>query len=583
MENENTLNNDMTKILLSLDLKYLNQNIIKHNIEEIANKLEDLDEEKEKYKYLCLSCIYGAFLGDSMGSCCEFSSPSNTNHLGIFAYQNGIFAPGEVTDDSEMAISSAFAYMDAMNESPSKLQDIIYYYFCVWRNSGPKDIGNATSSALRFWNGQSIEETKFDYKSVKTRNWDSLANGFLMRISTFITYYFYTHLDKIYKVIQNYLSIENDGITEEIINLYFDIYTESSKNTEITHPNYENGISSAVFTLMTLFGMVTKDANKVYTLFTKITNCKKFFDCHKEKYQHYIALETQKKYEQIICEVETNNISQVYIQMGYYIHGFKLSVYNVKRLADMGKNIEDDIYYKIMCDVCDFGGDTDTNCAIVGAMIGPLIGYKNFNKKYFSEFIRFIPYQRCQFNSAFMYIYVDYLEECILKGKKNETNNNKTQNENNNLKEEIKIPSTENNNKIEIEENIKIGKNKEQIVEKKEEEVVKKDEAGVKKEEIVEKKEEAEIKKDEKEVKVDEGGLKIEETTEKKEESKKGIKKEIKQKIKKEIKEGKKEEEEKNIGLKDNIKGFNEKEPNKYFKYTAFKKIMEFLNKELDI
>ena len=77
--------------------------------------------------------------------------------------------------------------------------------------------------------------------------------------------------------------------------------------------------------------------------------------------------------------------------------------------------------------------------------------------------------------------------------------------------------------------------------------------------------------------------MKIEETKEKKEESKKGIKKEIKQKIKKEIKEGKKEEEEKNIGLKDNIKGFNEKEPNKYFKYTAFKKIMEFLNKELDI
>ena len=168
---------------------------------------------------------------------------------------------------------------------------------------------------------------------------------------------------------------------------------------------------------MTLTGMVTKDASKVYSLFKKITKCKKFFDCHKDKHQHLIAKEVQKKYEQIIKEVETKKISPVYNLMGYYIHGFKLSVYNVKKLADMGKKLEDDIYYKIMCEICDFGGDTDTNCAIVGAMIGPLIGYKNFNKKYFDEFIRFVPYQRCQFNSAFMYIYVDYLEEQILKGK----------------------------------------------------------------------------------------------------------------------------------------------------------------------
>ena len=580
MENEEAMLNDMTKILLTLNLKYLNQDIIKHNIEEVVDKLESLDEEKEKHKYLCLSCIFGAFLGDSMGSCCEFSSPSPKNHLDIFAFKNGIFGPGEVTDDSEMAMSSAFAYMDAINEDPSKIQDIIYYYFCVWRCSGPKDIGNATSSALRFWNGQSIEETKFIYKIVKTSNWGSLANGFLMRISTFITYYYYTHLEKIYNVIQNFFSIENNDITEEIINLYFDIYTESSKNTEITHPNYENGISSAVFTLMTLTGMVTKDASKVYSLFKKITNYKTFFDCHTDKFQHYIALETQEKYGKIINEVETNNITPVYSQMGYYIHGFKLSVYNVKKLSDMGTNIEDDIYYKMMCDVCDFGGDTDTNCAIVGAMIGPLIGYKNFNKTYFDEFIRFVPYQRCQFNSAFMYIYVNYLEEQILKGKKIETNINNIQTENNNQKVGMENISPEKNNEMEIEENIKTGEKKEETEVKKDEAEVIKDEAGVKKEEIevkgeetgvkkegiVEKKEETEIKAEVKAVETevkDDAGVK------------EGVKKEIKEEIKTEVKGEIKEEEKKNDGLKDKFSKEN--------KHTAFKKIMEFLTKEIDI
>ncbi len=429
----------MNQILLNLSLKNLDGKIIEKNIEKVVNKLDDLSPENDKHKYLCLSCIFGAFLGDSMGSCCEFSHPSNTNHTHIFEYKNGIFAPGEVTDDSEMAMSAAFAYIDILNEDPSKIQDIIYYYFCIWRCSGPKDIGSATQSALRFWRNQTIEETKFNYKQVKAFNWGSLANGFLMRISTFITYYYYTHLDYIYNTIQNYFSKENNEITKEIIVFYLDIYNESKKNTDITHPNYENAISSAVFTLMTLIGMVTNDASKVYSIFKKIANCKNFFNCHQSKLEKTIAEETQQKYKNIIEEVETEKISPVFSCMGYYLHGFKLSVYYVKKLADKDKEFEDDSYYKIMCKVCDFGGDTDTNCAIVGAMIGPLIGYQNFNKDYFDEFIRFVPQERCQFNSAFMYIYVNYLEEKLLQGKnseeKKENEENKDNKDNNPKKE----------------------------------------------------------------------------------------------------------------------------------------------------
>ena len=404
----------ITKFLLNINLKNLkDKNIIINNVKKIAIIIDEIDEEKEKDKYLCLSCIFGAFLGDSMGSFCEFSSPSKDNHKSIFVNKNNAFAPGEVTDDSEMAISAAFAYIDIINEDPSILQDLLYYYFSIWRCSGPKDIGHATQNALRFWNSKSFEETEFNYKMVKGYNWDSLANGFLMRISTFIVYYYYNHLDNIQTIIQNYFSKDNNEITKEIKELYYSIYIESSKNTEITHPNYENGISSAVFTLMTLTGMVTNDPKKVYFLFKKIVFCKNFFDCHKENnLQKLIAQNVSKKYEGIIQEVESGKIMPVYSLMGYYIHGFKLSVYFVNKL--IGKKIDENTYYNIMCEICDFGGDTDTNCAIVGAMIGPLIGYKNFKKQYFDEFITFIPEERSQFNSAFMYIYVNYLEEQLL-------------------------------------------------------------------------------------------------------------------------------------------------------------------------
>ena len=109
--------------------------------------------------------------------------------------------------------------------------------------------------------------------------------------------------------------------------------------------------------------------------------------------------------------------------MGYYRHALKLSVLYLYKYPDMGENKDKNLYYKIMCEVCDYGGDTDTNCAIVGTMIGPLIGYKNFKKELFDKFITYIPKRRCQFNSAFIYLYVNHLEKKIL----NKDNNNKVE------------------------------------------------------------------------------------------------------------------------------------------------------------
>jgi hypothetical protein len=110
--------------------------------------------------------------------------------------------------------------------------------------------------------------------------------------------------------------------------------------------------------------------------------------------------------------------------MGYYQHAFKLSIYYLVKYPDMGENQNKNLYYEIMCDVCDRGGDTDTNCAIVGTMIGPLIGYKNFKPDLFSRFINFVPKRRSQFNSAFAYVYVNYLEEKLLNKDNQKIENN---------------------------------------------------------------------------------------------------------------------------------------------------------------
>ena len=71
-----------------------------------------------------------------------------------------------------------------------------------------------------------------------------------------------------------------------------------------------------------------------------------------------------------------------------------------------------------MNQICCFGGDTDTNAAIVGAVIGPLIGYKNFGEKDFEKMVSLVPKKRFIFTPALMVIYVHFLKDNINNGGK---------------------------------------------------------------------------------------------------------------------------------------------------------------------
>ena len=70
-----------------------------------------------------------------------------------------------------------------------------------------------------------------------------------------------------------------------------------------------------------------------------------------------------------------------------------------------------DFYTNMMFDVSDFGGDTDTNGAIVGMVMGPLIGMENFDKKYFDVFLSFYSRERLVYTNVYMYFYALYLKK----------------------------------------------------------------------------------------------------------------------------------------------------------------------------
>ena len=63
-----------------------------------------------------------------------------------------------------------------------------------------------------------------------------------------------------------------------------------------------------------------------------------------------------------------------------------------------------------MNQICDLGGDTDTNCCIVGGVIGPLIGMNNFGKE-LNIMIELIPPNRAIYSVAMIMLFVIYLNK----------------------------------------------------------------------------------------------------------------------------------------------------------------------------
>jgi ADP-ribosylglycohydrolase len=116
-----------------------------------------------------LGCLYGQACGDALGTTLEFASPEKCLELypkGLSDIIGGgafVVQPGQVTDDTEMALALARSLLREREYRPRKVREA----YKRWAESHPIDIGGTTSSALR----------------AGKLNLESEANGALMRVS----------------------------------------------------------------------------------------------------------------------------------------------------------------------------------------------------------------------------------------------------------------------------------------------------------------------------------------------------------------------------------------------------------------
>ena len=391
------------------------RNNFKKNINKIISYIKIIINSPELDIYKVLSCIYGAFLGDAMGAFCEFEQPNKNNSKMIFKTENTVIGgvPGQVTDDSEMALSLAYAIMD----SPLKEElsvDYIYFYYGAWFKTNPLDYGNTTETSLKPFDFITFNPNKYNFGSIETsilqNNFNSLSNGFLMRKSTFIAWFYYRFYAEIN---QTFSDIDN---SKGLLELYKKIKHLSYADNKCTNPSEQANAVSAIYCLMALMAIKGLTANVIIHYISNLCRDSQFRNnSNDEKFiaeiiLYYINLFNSKNFEFNKVFGDLNSQECVFHKMGYYLHALKLTLYFLFQFDYIEPNQPERKYREIMNQISDLGGDTDTNCCIVGAVLGPLIGMSNFGKEFY-RMVELIPPNREIFSASLALLFVIYLKK----------------------------------------------------------------------------------------------------------------------------------------------------------------------------
>ena len=126
--------------------------------------------------------LLGAFVGDASGATLEFlgRKPNNEDVERALSMVGGgcwRVAPGQITDDGELALCLARSLADAQAVDRDKVAEA----YVDWFNSGPFDCGNATRNAFGHDRAPDRVTAHLVEEAARRSNLESKANGALMR------------------------------------------------------------------------------------------------------------------------------------------------------------------------------------------------------------------------------------------------------------------------------------------------------------------------------------------------------------------------------------------------------------------
>ena len=264
-------------------------------------------------------CLLGQVAGDSLGGLVEFRSPASI----AAEYADGPrrladggtwnLRAGQPTDDSEMALCLARTLVRDQQFDA----DAAARAYRAWYDSPPFDMGNTTRMALRNALGPSPA-----HSATADGDHHSQANGSLMRISP--------------------LGIFGAGKPLETVAQW------AKLDARITHPHPVCGEAAALYATTIAFA-IDSGSDRQHVL----------------EFVRKQALLTCGAQLQALVARSDHPPADVTRQAGWLEHALQLTLWHLGRPVS---------FEEALVDTVRRGGDTDTNGAIVGALLGAVLG-----------------------------------------------------------------------------------------------------------------------------------------------------------------------------------------------------------------
>ena len=301
-----------------------------------------------------IGCLFGQAIGDALGTLCEFEDAPRAKlfvdqeiaQFGHLSLKNK-----NITDDTEMALALARSLIRKGRYDPI---DVAQSYV-TWFHSGSNDIGRATHNA--FDHTQiGLDNYATIIRSSQKLNINRLSNGCLMRISPLGIYGINISQPELEKICRLDTVLTNPNqMTQEAVISYVTAIT-----TAIKTGNLSQVIRKAL--------EVTPKDSLIYRTIGEAIN----LEGH-----HQIPLIN----EGHLTYTVNDSVYQGYVGIALFE-----AFYEVTHSKD---------FHHIMKRIMSRGGDTDTNCAITGALYGALHGYRAIPVEYLNA-IMSGPYLRHQ-------------------------------------------------------------------------------------------------------------------------------------------------------------------------------------------
>jgi len=279
-----------------------------------------------------MNSMLGALVGDAAGATLEFCNKEITEQMALNAMTmpgGGVIrvGPGQITDDGELTLT----LWNSLNSfETSKIVPILTLMngYKDWYKSCPFDIGRTCSQAFEtfydFFKEQYVHTLQNCKDIVKQLNEYSEANGALMRATAIATWI-----------------VKNPDTTIEM-------GVECAKeDARLSHPNIICQEVNAIYVFAIINLLRGKTPNETIILLNKFIN-------------NEITSERVKiwYFEESLNIIDMNATKDI----GHVRWGFVMAIYFL-RFPEI--SFEDAIKITLMK-----GGDTDTNAAIVGGLVG---------------------------------------------------------------------------------------------------------------------------------------------------------------------------------------------------------------------